>query len=281
MGLEGSDLLFDGTELKVAAVISLDVGVDSPIFALLELFNDKGIGIGIGLDVAEEPDGKGFGDVVVVNTGSGIQVLDEYGVVRSSSCAHDSALVNVLDIAGLHGESVHNDGEIRHLSSIFFESLGTFDCVSVLIRAEALLEVFNSGSTTSSDGLEIGAVFSFLRYESFCKSMIPSCLGCGQCLVDVTLDIVSLLSEGGDKVLVSIFAVNGALQFVDSRVSDVLGQSSNGFGGKLIFPIVDEGEGALGIDDGGFGHFQDFGRHLEVNLGSKDFAILKRVIGRG
>ena len=61
----------------------------------------------------------------------------------------------------------------------------------------------------------------------------------------------------------------------------VLLPSSNGFGGELIFPVVDEGEGALWVDDGGLGHFQDFGGHLEVNLGSKHFAVLKRVIGRG
>ena len=73
--------------------------------------------------------------------------------------------------------------------------------------------------------------------------------------------------------------INGVAQFVDSRASDVLGQGSNGFGGKLIFPVVDEGEGALGVNDGDFGKFQDFGRHLEVNQGSKHFAIFERVIG--
>ena len=60
-----------------------------------------------------------------------------------------------------------------------------------------------------------------------------------------------------------------------------MGQGSNGFGGELIPPVANEGEGALGVDDGGFGHLQDFGGHLEVNLGSKHFAVFERVIGRG
>ena len=207
--------------------------------------------------------------------------MDEYGVVGSSGCTHDSALIDVLDITGLHGETVHDDGEVRYLPTIFFESLGAFDCVSVLVRAKATLEVLDGGSTTSSDSFKIGAVLGFLRRESLRKSTIPSCLGRRQCSVDAVLDIVSFFSEGGDEVLVSIFVVDGALQLVDSRASDVLGQGSNGFGGELVLPIVDEGEGAVGVDDGGLGHLQDFGRHLEVNLGSKDFAVLECVIGRG
>ena len=49
---------------------------------------------------------------------------------------------------------------------------------------------------------------------------------------------------------------------------------------KWDLPVVNEGEGALGVDDGDFGELQNFGRHLEVNRGSKHFAILKRIIGR-
>ena len=58
--------------MRVATVISLDVGVDSPVFTLLELFDDEGIGVGIGLDVTDELGGKGFGDVIVVDAGSGV-----------------------------------------------------------------------------------------------------------------------------------------------------------------------------------------------------------------
>ena len=58
--------------MRVAAVVSLDVSMDSPIFALLEFFNDEGIGIGVGLDVTEEPGRKGFGDVVVVDARGGV-----------------------------------------------------------------------------------------------------------------------------------------------------------------------------------------------------------------
>ena len=75
--------------------------------------------------------------------------------------------------------------------------------------------------------------------------------------------------------------VDGATQLVDSRASDVLGQGSNSFIGEPVFPIVDEGEGALRVDDGDFRQLQDFGRHLEVNRGSKYFPVFKRVIGRG
>ena len=135
---------------------------------------------------------------------------------------------------------------------ILFETFWTFDGVDGFILMETVLEVFDGGLTTGSNGVEVGVVFSFLRSESFRKSTIPSCLGCGQCLINALLGIVSLLLQGGDEGFVSIFVVDGMAQFVDSRASDVLGQGSNGFSGKLVFPVVNEGEGALGIDDGNF-----------------------------
>ena len=94
---------------------------------------------------------------------------------------------------------------------ILFKSFGAFDGVSILIGAEATLEVLDGGSTPSLDCFKVSAVFSFLRLESFRKSTIPSCLGCRQGAVNATLNLVSFLSEGGDKVLVSIFAVDSAL----------------------------------------------------------------------
>jgi hypothetical protein len=279
--LESGDLLFDGAEVRVAAIISLDVSMDSPVFTLLEFFNNERVGVGVSLDVSEEPGGKGFGNVVAVDARGGIQILYEDGVVGASGCAHDSALVNVLDVSGLHSEPVHDDGEIGYLPAILFKSLGALDGVSILVGTEATLEILDCSLTPSSDCFKVSAVFGLLRLESFRKSTIPSCLGCRQGVVDATLNVVSFFSEGGDEVLVSIFAVSGALQLVDSRASDVLGQGSNGFGGELVPPVVNEGEGALGVDDGGLGHLQDFGGHLEVNLGSKHFAVFERVIGRG
>ena len=53
--------------------------------------------------------------------------------------------------------------------------------------------------------------------------------------------------------------VDGVTQFADSRASDVLGQGSNCFVGESIFPVVDEGEGALRVDDGYLRELQDFG----------------------
>ena len=67
MGLEGSDLLFNEAEVRVAAVISLDIGMDSPVFGLLEFFDNKGVGVRVGLDVTKEPGRERFGDVVVVD----------------------------------------------------------------------------------------------------------------------------------------------------------------------------------------------------------------------
>ena len=154
---------------------------------------------------------EGLGDVIAVNAGGGVQVLDEYGVIGSSGCAHDSTLVDVFDVAGLHGESVHDDGEVRYLPAVFFESLGTLDCVSILIGAEATLKVLDCGSTTGSDSFKVGAVFGFLRRKSLRKSTIPSCLGRGQCSVDAVLDIIAFFLEGGNEVLVSVFTVDGAL----------------------------------------------------------------------
>ena len=70
--MESGDLFFDGTEVGVAAIISLDVRMDSPVLALLELSNNERVCVGVGLDVSEEPGRKGFGDVIVVDTGGGV-----------------------------------------------------------------------------------------------------------------------------------------------------------------------------------------------------------------
>ena len=59
-------------EVRVATVIPLDIGMDSPVFGLLEFFNDEGIGVGVGLDMAKEPGRKGVGDMVVIDAGGGI-----------------------------------------------------------------------------------------------------------------------------------------------------------------------------------------------------------------
>ena len=72
MGLESGDLFFDRAEVRVAAIISLDVCVDPPVLGLLELFNNEGVGIGVGLDVGKEPGRKGFGDVIIVDARGGI-----------------------------------------------------------------------------------------------------------------------------------------------------------------------------------------------------------------
>ena len=277
--MESSDFLFDGAEVRVTAIISLDVGVNSPILGLLELFNDEGIGVGVSLDMTKEPGWERLGDVIIVDAGGGVEVLDENGVIGASSCAHDSTLVDIFDVTGLHGKPVDDNGEVRHLSAVFFKPLWALDCIGVLIRTEAMLEVFNSGLAASSDGVEVGAVFGLLRRESVRKSMIPSCLGCSQGLVDMLLSVVSLLSKSGNEGLVSVFVIDGVAQFPDSRASDVLGQGSNGLDGESVFPVIDEGEGTLGIDDGDFGELQNLGRHLEINRGSKHFAIFERVIG--
>ena len=190
-------------------------------------------------------------------------------------------MVDVFDVTGLHGEPIHDDGEVGYLPAVLLKSLRALDGVGIFVGVKAGLEIFDGGSAAGSNRFKVSTVFGLLRLESFRKSTIPSCFGCRQGVVDVTLNIVSLFSEGGDKVFVPIFTVDNVLQLVDSRASDVLGQGSNGFGGELISPVVNEGEGAFRVDDGGFGHLQDFGGHLEVNLGSKHFAVFERVIGRG
>ena len=103
--------------------------------------------------------------------------MNEYGVVGASGCTHDSALVNVFDVTGLHGEPIHDDGEVGYLPAILLKSFGALDGVSILVGAEAALEVLDCGSTASSDRFKVSAVFGFLRFESFRKSTIPSCFG--------------------------------------------------------------------------------------------------------
>ena len=176
--------------------------------------------------------------------------MDENGVIGPPGGTHNSSLVDVFDVSSLKGEAVDDNGEVRYLPAIFFKSLWAFDGIGSFILMEAVLEVFDGGLASGSYGVEVGAMFSFLQSESLHKLTIPSCLGCGQCLIDVVLGVVSLLSQGGDEVLVSILLIDGAMQLFDSSVSDVLGQGSNGLDGELISPVVDEGEGALGVDDG-------------------------------
>ena len=195
--------------MRVATVISLDVGVYSPILRLLELSDEEGIGVGISLDMLKEPGRQRFGDVVVVDTGGGVEILDEYGVVGASSGAHDSTLVDILDVTGLHGEPVDDDREVGYLPTVLFKPFGAFDGVGVLVCVEAMLEVLDCGLTAGFNGVEIGAMFGLLRCESFRKSTIPSCLGSGQGLIDALLGVVSFLSEGGDEVLVSVFVIDG------------------------------------------------------------------------
>ena len=195
--------------MRVAAIIVLDVGVYSPIFRLLELSDDEGIGIGVSLDMLKEPGWQGFGDVVVVNAGGGIEVLNEYGIVGAFSGAHDSTLVDILDVMGLHGEPVDDNGEVGYLPTVLLKPLWAFDCVGILVRVEVMLEVLDSGLTAGSDGVEISAVFGLLRCESFRKSTIPSCLGCSQGLIDMLLGVVPLLSESGDEGLVLVFVIDG------------------------------------------------------------------------
>ena len=151
--------------------------MDPPILGLLEFFNNEVVGIGVGLDVGKEPGRKGLGNVIIVDTRGGIQVLDEDGVVGASGCAHDSALVDVFDVTGLHGESVHDDGEVGYLPAILLKSFGALNGVSILIGMEATLKVLDCGSTARSDCFKVSSVLGFLRFESFRKSTIPSCLG--------------------------------------------------------------------------------------------------------
>ena len=70
--MESGDLFFDGAEVRVAAVISLDVSMDPPVFTLLEFLDNERVGVGVGLDVGKEPGGEGFGNVVIVNAGGGV-----------------------------------------------------------------------------------------------------------------------------------------------------------------------------------------------------------------
>ena len=95
-----------------------------------------------------------------------------------------------------------------YLSAILFEFFWTLDGIGGFILMEVVLKVLDGGLTPSSNGIEIGAVFRLLRSESFRKLTIPSCLGCGQCLVNAFLGVVSLLPQGGDEGLVSVFVVD-------------------------------------------------------------------------
>ena len=72
MSLESGDLLFDGAEVRVAAVIPLDISVDSPVFCIQNFFDDEGVSVRVSLDVMEEPSGKGFGDVIAIDAGGGV-----------------------------------------------------------------------------------------------------------------------------------------------------------------------------------------------------------------
>ena len=58
--------------MRVAAVISLDIGMDPPVFGLLEFFDNEGVGVRIGLNVTKEPGRERLGDVVVVDARGGV-----------------------------------------------------------------------------------------------------------------------------------------------------------------------------------------------------------------
>ena len=163
LGLKHGYLLFDGEEeVGIGAVIPLNVCVDTPIVGSEDLLNDEGVGVGTSLNVSEEPGRKGVRDVVGVDVWTGVEILNEDGVIRSSSSTHDTSLVNVFDVASLHGEAVNDDGEVGDAASILFETLRTLDSVSLFIGMDVMLQLFNSGSGASPDSLDADPVVSLL-----------------------------------------------------------------------------------------------------------------------
>ena len=92
--------------------------------------------------------------------------MDEDGVVGPPSGTHDAALVDVFDIAGLHRESVDDDGEVRHwllqLESYFLGqcpisnvyTAQTFN-ENVIIKCRAVMIMILNDCDTSAISLSI------------------------------------------------------------------------------------------------------------------------------
>ena len=99
--------------------------------------------------------------------------MDKNGVVRPSHGPYDVSLVNILDVASLYGESVEDDGEMRDAASILFEFLRTFDCVSLLIGVDTMLQLFNCGPRTGSDSLDVDQMVGLLIGEGSGHVLFP------------------------------------------------------------------------------------------------------------
>ena len=110
LGLEHGYLLFNREEMGVGTIVPLDVRVNTPVVGSEDLLNDKGVSVEMPLDMGEEPGWERVGDVVGVNARGSIEVLDKDGIVGPSSHPHDTSLVNILDVASLHSESVTGEG---------------------------------------------------------------------------------------------------------------------------------------------------------------------------
>ena len=280
LGLEHGYFLFNGEEVGVGAVIPLDVGVDSSVIGSKNLSDDKRIGVRMSLDISEEPGGKGVGDLVSIDVGGSIQVLDEDGIIGTPGCAHDVTLVDIFDVSGLHSESINDDGEVGDTASILFETFRAFDCISLFISADAAFELLHRGPRTSSYSFDADQMVGLLLSDSCGHSLLLISLSLAYGVVDAPLSDILLLAKAGDKLLVAGVSIDGGVQFLDSGIGDTLGQGCNSLGCKLVSKVGKEVEGTFQFHDGDFGKFHDVGQHFEVNLGSKDFACLKHVIGR-
>ena len=115
--------------------------------------------------------------MVSVNLGGGIETLDKNGVIGSSGGSHDTSLIDILDIPSLYGISVEDDGEVGNVASVFFESLWTLNCVSLLIGMDAVFQLLDHGSGACLDSLDTDQVVSLLLSEGRSHALFPVGLG--------------------------------------------------------------------------------------------------------
>ena len=100
--------------------------------------------------------------MVGINARSGIEVLDEDGVIWSSSSPHDASLINIFDVSSLNGVPIKDDGEVGDVASILFKTFQTFDCIPLLVGANVTFQLLDCGSGASLDSFDADQVVGLL-----------------------------------------------------------------------------------------------------------------------
>jgi hypothetical protein len=257
--IEGVNLSLDALDEGISVVVALEVSVESPIFQPERFLDHQGIGVGVGLNLSKEPGWHGVRDVMGVDAGDGVEVLDENVVVLSSGRTHDSSLVNILDVAGLYDISIDGDGEMGNTSVVLFETLQTLGFGGSLIVSDVTLKVTNgsSGSGLKGRGAEIPKSFSLSN--GGIESFLPDDIGFSASRVNSLLRSVGLSSEAFNEFGLVSDSSGFGVQLGNSGTGDGFSQGVSSLGCESTSGVIEDVKSSFWFNKGLANHLEDCG----------------------